>query len=124
MEKLLFIFLSLNLCACTSYYPLKNESGDVQTQVREGSVIQAGDRIRVVTHDQQQHELVVASVTTRQIIGEDQVISIDDIAEVKIRRTSAGKTTFLTLGILIVGGAAYAARDFEGALRDAISGGN
>lgn len=102
VNRILFIFLSLNLCACTSYYPVITETGDIRKEVRAGTVVHVGDRVRLDTGDDQEYELTVTLLTDDVIVGEEGSVNIHDIQDVQIRKVSAIKTTGLVVGAVAI----------------------
>ena len=102
-NKSIFIFclslliLSVSCASHTAVYP---------DPVNIQSVIQTGDKVKIVTNDNQEAEFVVTEVNDEYIIGENIKVPLKDITGMKEETVSAGKNalivTVLTVGISAV----------------------
>jgi len=118
------LIISIFLTGCTHLKPVEMNSKTLQDNIRNGELIEEGDRVRVITKDGSSHILTVTAISERVLKGdlegtgapgtwtgsEDGVymevpaeptvieILIDDIVLVEEEKISEGKT------ILAVGG--------------------
>jgi hypothetical protein len=71
---------------------------ELQAQIREGTLIRPGDRVRLVTEDEQEYRFEVTSVDRQWIGGDDIRVPIDEVIAVRTREFSKGKTALLAAG--------------------------
>lgn len=119
--RLLIIYIFLT--GCTHFKPVEMNSNTLQDKIRNGELIEEGDRVRVVTKDGASHILTVTAINEHVINGELEgtgipvtrtedgmymedpateptviEILIDDIVLVEEEKISAGKTTLAVGG--------------------------
>jgi hypothetical protein len=71
---------------------------ELQAQIRQGTLIQPGDRVRLVTEDEQEYRFEVTSVDRQSIGGDGIRVPIDEVIAVRTREFSTGKTALLAAG--------------------------
>lgn len=93
----IIVAFSLILASCASHTEVYPDPVNIQ------SVIQAGDKVKIVTKDNQEAEFVVIEVNDEYIIGENIKVPLKDITGMKEETVSAGKNalfiTILTVGL-------------------------
>lgn len=95
------VILCLLLASCASHTNVHPDPVNIQ------SVIQPGDKVKIVTIDNQEAEFEVTEVTDEYIIGESIKVSLEDITGMKEETASAGTNALLiTIFTLSVGAAA------------------
>ncbi|MCK5326664.1 MAG: hypothetical protein KAJ57_11670 [Woeseiaceae bacterium] len=101
--KFAALFFAILLSSgCSSLSPVEMAPEQVQERISEGDIIRVGDTVRLATRDGEIHEFEVTAVTPEQIVGENIDIAIDDIVAVETREFSAGKTTALAGGAVLM----------------------
>jgi len=98
---ILLIFL-LIFTSCASHTDVYTDPMNIQ------SVIIPGDKVKIVTQDDQEIEFVVTEVTNEAIIGENIVVPLNDIIDMEQETVSAGKN-FLIITLITLASAAGAA---------------
>jgi hypothetical protein len=96
---LILIVFSFIIGSCASYSKVYPEPEIVQ------SVIEPGDKVKIVTDDNEETTFVVVEVTDESIVGESETVLFTDIKRLKKQTRSAGwNFLFTTIGA-ISGGA-------------------
>ena len=86
------------LTGCTTVKPIKKGLPPEQLVER----IHQGDRVIIHTKDVAKYEVVVESINTNEIIGNDKVFKLDEIEEIYIEEVSVLKTTGAVAGVYVV----------------------
>ena len=116
---------------CTTMKPKQLPPEALQAQIRNGSIVQAGDQVMIVTQDGKEHTFVVSAVGTDAIFGTQDgnasvTIPIDDVLALRTQEVSVGRTALAGVGVyLVVGGIllVLAMQDAVEDIVDAIFGG-
>lgn len=102
----IFLTLSLISASCASHTAVYPEPVNIQ------SVIKPGDKVRIVTKDNEETEFVVVEVTDEAIVGENVKVRFTNITKLEEETVSPGENflviTIMTLeaGAQGIGGAA------------------
>jgi hypothetical protein len=91
------ILSALGGCSTTTSSDVYNE--DLQEKIRKEHLIKKGDYVIIHTLDNVKYEFTVNSIDEERIKGEDISVQIDDIAGLKTKSFSIGKTVGLVSGI-------------------------
>ena len=90
---------------CTSLQSTELPLDELRHGIRNGSLVQPGDKVGVVVADGKQFVLVVHEVDEDDMRGEsagDEVtVAIDDVLALRTGRTDGARTTFAVLGGII-----------------------
>jgi hypothetical protein len=97
--KIVSILVIMNLIGCTSLQTIEALPDKLHEQIRHEDVVRVGDKVRIITEDQKEHQFVVTAINEDEIRGEDVTIPIDSIVMLEIREFSTGKTVLLGVGI-------------------------
>ena len=97
--KLISVLVIINLIGCTSLQTIEAPPDKLHEQIRHENLIKVGDKVKIITEDQKEHQFVVTAINEDAIRGEDATIPIDSIAAVQTREFSTGKTALLAGGI-------------------------
>lgn len=93
---------------CTSLQPTELPLDELRHGIRNGSLVQPGDKVGVVVADGKQFVLVVHEVDEDDMRGEsagDEVtVAIDDVLALRTGRTDGVRTTFAVLSGIGVAG--------------------
>lgn len=120
------------LCGgCTTLKSQQLPPEALQAQIRNGSIVQTGDEVNLVTRDGAEHTLIVSAVGTDAIVGTLEggasiAVPIDDVLALRTREISAGRTALAGVGVyLLVGGVlmVVAMHDIVDDFVDALFGG-
>ena len=98
-RKLISVLVIINLIGCTSLQTIEAPPDKLHEQIRHENLIKVGDKVKIITEDQKEHQFVVTAINEDAIRGEDATIPIDSIAAVQTREFSTGKTALLAGGI-------------------------
>lgn len=91
------LFLISASCAAHDSIPLA--PGNIQ------ALIEPGDKVRIVTKDNEETEFVVAEVTDEAIVGENVEIAFADITKLEEETASTGDNTvfnIFTIGVMLL----------------------
>lgn len=97
--KVINFLAVLNFIGCTSLQTIEAPPDKLHEQIRHENLLKVGDKVKIVTEDQKEHEFVVTAINEEEIRGEDVTIPIDSVAAVQTRELSTGKTALLAGGI-------------------------
>jgi len=83
MREVILSFLLLHLAACSSMQtvPVQHLQGS-----QENSPMQPGDRVEVVTHDNEKLDFAVTDITAEGLAGKFGFIAYDDIRRLRVHR--------------------------------------
>ena len=97
----LSMLLVLGNVACTTLKPVDVPPEGLQQQLREGTLVAAGDRVRLVTADEKVHRFRVTEINLEQdtVLGDTVEVPIEEIVALETREVSVGRTALLTGGI-------------------------
>jgi hypothetical protein len=99
LRKIISILLIINLIGCTSLQTIEAPPDMLHEQLRNETLVKVGDKVRITTEDQKEHQFVVIAINDDEIRGENVTIPIDSIVTLEIREFSTGKTVLLGFGI-------------------------
>ena len=87
--------------ACTTLEPVNVPADDLQQQIRAGTLVSTGDRVRLVTADEKVHKFRVTEVNLEQdtVQGRKAEVPISEIVALETRDVSVGRTALLTGGV-------------------------
>ena len=97
--KIISLLAIVNLIGCTSLQTIDAPPDQLHQQIRHESVVKVGDKVRIVTKDQEEHQFVITALDENEIRGADVTIPIDSIATLETREFSTGKTVLLGVSI-------------------------
>ena len=91
----------LTSASCVTHESIPPAPGNIQ------ALIQPGDKVRVVTKDNEETEFVVVEVTDEAIVGENEKILFADIEEVEeVKTSNLIKVAFIAVLLAVVVAAA------------------
>ena len=93
------VLVFINLIGCTSLQTIEAPPDKLHEQIRHENLVKVGDKVKIVTEDQKEHEFVVTATNENEIRGKDITIPIDSIVAVQTREFSAGKSALLAGGV-------------------------
>ena len=117
--SLLALVISALLVGCTSLHKIDMSEDQLHEKIRAGELLSEGDRVQIITFDKKRHEIWVTGIDETLVYGEKAVrgekevrgprrverkkvsVTIDDIAGIKTRDFSVGKTTVLSGGLFL-----------------------
>jgi hypothetical protein len=99
LREIISILLIINLIGCTSLQTIEAPPDKLREQLRNETLVKVGDKVRITTEDQKEHQFVVIAINDDEIRGENVTIPIDSIVTLEIREFSTGKTVLLGFGI-------------------------
>jgi hypothetical protein len=88
-----------SLLACTSMRPVEASPEELAARIRQGNVVQVGEKVTIVTKDGRKDQFTVTAIDEFTVKGNKESIPIDDIVALKTKEISLGKTALLTGGI-------------------------
>jgi hypothetical protein len=97
--KLISFLIIINFIGCTSLQTIEASPDKLHEQIRRENLVKVGDKVRIITEDQKEHQFVVTAIYEDEIRGEDVTIPIDSIVTLETREFSTGKTVLLGVGI-------------------------
>jgi hypothetical protein len=110
MRRLIVLAVAIGLAGCTTLRPIEGTSIELRQRISSGELLEAGDRVSIVTTDDKTHRFAVTGIGPGFIDGKADSVSIEQIVSLKKRQFSRGKTLALVGGVVLVAGlAVYAA---------------
>jgi hypothetical protein len=100
--KIISIMVIINLIGCTSLQTIEAPPDKLHEQIRHENLVNVGDKVRIITEDEKEHQFVVTAINESEIRGKDVTVPIDSIVSVQKREFSSNKTTFTVIGTLMV----------------------
>jgi hypothetical protein len=97
--KITSILVIINLIGCTSLQTIEAPPDKLHEQIRYQDIVKVGDKVRIITEDQKEHQFIVTAINEDDISGEEVTIPIDSIVTLETREFSTGKTVLLGAGI-------------------------
>jgi hypothetical protein len=101
MKRLTVLGLIICLIGCTTLQPVPGSPAALQRRIASGELLKRGDHVDILTKDGRTHDFTVTSVSASTIDGKHESISIDQIAFIQRRKSSAGRTA-LAAGLAVV----------------------
>ncbi len=100
---LLVLLLVIGNAACTTLEAIDVPADELQQQLRAGTLVVPGDRVRLVTADSAEHEFRITEIDLEDdtLIGEEASVPIDDVVALQIRKASPVRTGLLAGGVTI-----------------------
>jgi len=96
---IVYALIVLLSAGCSSLRPIEASPGELQRRINSGGLLKVGDRLEIVTSDGKPHQITVTRLGDGRIEGKNETISVDQIASVRKREFSAGKTLALVGGV-------------------------
>jgi hypothetical protein len=103
---------------CTSMQPIDGSPADLRQRINSGELLKTGDRVLVLTTDQNTHRFTIKSVGADRIDGPSESIPVEQISGLEKRQFSRGKTIALVGGLLggaVLGLIIYGLAEYAGA---------
>ena len=98
---------------CTALESSRLPPEELRSLIRDGSLVETGDQVSVVTRDGREHTFTVSRVEADAIAGGTEggaevTISIDDVVALRKRRIDAVRTAAAAVGGYLIVAAAVA----------------
>lgn len=87
------LIFAMIAASCASYVKVHPEPINIQ------SVVEPGDKVKIVTKDNREIELVVVDVNDVAIKGKNETVFFVDISKLEEMTSSAGENTLVIIGI-------------------------
>ena len=105
----LLLVATLIASGCTTLQSTQLPPDELRNGIRDGSLVETGDEISVVTTDGREHVFDVRGVDQDAIRGEladgeEAVVAIDDVVALRTHQTERIRTTYAVLGGIGAGG--------------------
>lgn len=105
----LLLAVALIASACTTLQSTQLPPDELRDGIRNGSLVETGDEISVVTADGREHLFDVRGLDQDAIRGEladgeEAVVAIDDVVALRTHQTERIRTTYAVLGGIGAGG--------------------
>jgi hypothetical protein len=105
------ILLTVVIChaGCTTLRPVDGTLDELRSRISAGELLEAGDRVVIVTTDERTHKFRVRRVADGVIEGAADRVRVNHLASLEKREFSRAKTLSLVGGaIMFVGLSVYA----------------
>lgn len=115
---------------CTTLQSNQLPPEALHAQIRNGSIVQTGDEVSVVTKDGAEQTFIVSAVETDAIVGTldggaSVTVPIDDVLALRTEEISVGRTVLAGVGVYFIVGTvllAVALHDVTEEILDAVFG--
>jgi hypothetical protein len=103
MRRLALMVLAVVVsCAgCTSLRPIAATPEELRARINSGQLLKPGDRVIIVTTDQNAHRFVVTGVADGVIAGRSDSVPVAEVVALEKPAPDSGKTFELVGGILL-----------------------
>jgi len=98
---LLLLAVAVSCLGCTSLRTIPGTPEELRARINSGQLLKPGDRVLIVTTDQNTHRFVVTGVAAGVITGRTDSVPVAQVAALEKRGPDAGKTAELVGGILL-----------------------
>src|SRR5271169_1318830 len=71
---------------CTTMQPIDGSPTELQHFINSGELLRPGDRVRIVTADEETHRFVITKVEAGLIVGPDESVPIDQVMYLEKRQ--------------------------------------
>jgi hypothetical protein len=95
MRRFVVMAAIISLGGCTTPRPIEGTSNELQSRISYGGLLEAGDRILIVTTDNKTHKFRVREISAGFIVGRKDSVPVDQVVSLKRREFSLGKTLSL-----------------------------
>jgi len=103
MKRFTILGLIICLIGCTTLQPVTGNPASLQRRIASGELLKPGDDVDILTKDGRTHVFSVTSVSASTIEGQNESISIDQIALIQKRKLNVGETVLAVgLGVVVV----------------------
>jgi hypothetical protein len=98
---LVVLAMAVSCAGCTTLRPVPGTPEELRTRINSGELLKPGDRVIIVTKDQNTHRFVVTGVAAGVIAGRTDSVPVAEVAALEKPGPDAGKTAELVGGILL-----------------------
>ena len=103
MKRFTVLGLIVCLIGCTTMQPVTGNPSVLQQRIASGELLKRGDDVIIRTKDGRTHVFSVKSVSASTIDGQNESISIDQVALIQKRKLNVGETVLAVgLGVVVV----------------------
>src|SRR5580692_4542567 len=103
MKRFTVLGLIICLIGCRTMQPVTGNPSTLQQRITSGELLKRGDDVIIRTKDGRTHVFSVKFVSTSTIDGQNESISIDQVALVQKRKLNVGETALAVgLGVVVV----------------------
>jgi hypothetical protein len=103
MKRFTVLGLIICLIGCTTMQPVTGNPSILQQRIASGELLKPGDYVIIRTTDGRTHVFSVRSVSASTIDGQDESVSIDQVALIQKRKLNVGETALAVgLGVVVV----------------------
>ena len=112
-QKIISMLVIFNLIGCSSHQSIQAQPDELQDRIRHENLVRVGDKVRIFTEDEKEHQFRVTSIDENEITGVrvkstdenkivDEIVKIpvDSIVALETKEFSIGNTVLLGYGIL------------------------
>jgi hypothetical protein len=78
--------LTMAISGCTTMRPVDGSPAELQQYINSGELLEAGDRVRIVTADQKAHRFAITKIEAGLIVGSNESVPIDQVVYVEKRQ--------------------------------------
>src|SRR5208282_5929526 len=110
MKRFTVLGLIICLIGCTTLQPVTENPASLQQRIASGELLKRGDSVAILTKDGRTHVFSVKSVSASTIDGQNESISIDQVALIQKRKFNVAETVLAVgLGVIVVAAVAVVA---------------
>jgi hypothetical protein len=108
MKRIIVLTAIISCTGCTVLRPIDGTSTELQQRIVSGQLLKPGDRVEIVTTNQQTHRFTVTRIDAVLIEGKAESIQTDQVVSVERRQFSRVRTLALICGVIVVVGGVIA----------------
>lgn len=104
MKRWILMLTVISCAACTTLRPIEGNPAEIRQRIISGDLLEVGDRVSIVTKDENTHRLTVTAISPDLIEGRTDSVPMNQIISLKKRTFSRGKTLALVGAVVLATG--------------------
>ena len=100
-KALVVLAMVIGCAGCTTLRPVAGTPEELRARINSGQLLKPGERVNIVTADQNVHRFVVTGVANGVIAGRTDSVPVGQVVALEKPAPDTGKTVQLVGGILL-----------------------
>jgi hypothetical protein len=78
---------------CTTMRPIDGSPRELQQFINSGELLKVGDRVRIVTADEEAHRFAITKMEAGPIVGRNESVPVDQVMSLEIENAKPAAST-------------------------------
>jgi hypothetical protein len=78
---------------CTTMLPIDGSPTELQQFINSGEFLKPGDRVRIVTADEEAHRFVITKIEAGLIVGPNESLPVDQVMSLEVENVKSSLTS-------------------------------